>query len=125
MHDRDAEYIETPWIVREVKAQDDYTLLLRFEDGKRGVYNMWPLIKQYDGGDDVFVPLEDIDLFMKAYLDCDTACWPTEISDFPAEQYDCGHGIIEIGFQNDLTIAPEELYANCMSLRKYARRSRA
>ncbi len=88
--------IEMPWIVRSVTPQEDYTLLLRFDDGKIGVYNMWPMIQQEDGGDDVFVPLEDIALFMKAHIDGDSVAW-----------------------NDDIDIAPEELYANCMSLPEY------
>ncbi len=65
-------------------------------DGKQGVYDMWPLIQQEDGGDDVFVPLEDIDLFMQAYLDDETVGWP-----------------------HDISIAAEELYENCMSMQEY------
>lgn len=90
--------IDMPWIVRSVTPQDDYTLLLRFDDGKRGVYDMWPLIQQEDGGDDTFVPLEDMDLFMQAYLDAETVGWPYDIS-----------------------IAAEELYDNCMSISEYER----
>lgn len=89
-------YEWVPWIVKEVTPQNDYTLLLQFRDGKRGVYDMWPLIQQEDGGDDTFVSLEDINLFMKAYKDGDSVAW-----------------------NDDIDIAPEELYANCMSTEEY------
>ena len=90
------EYIEAPWIVKSVKPQDDYTLLLQFDDGKRGVYDMWPRIQQEDGGNDTFVPLKDINYFMKAYQYLDTVFWP-----------------------GDIAIAPEELYENCMTIQEY------
>ena len=56
--------MEMPWIVSKVTPQDDYTLLLRFEDGKQGVFNMWPIIQQEDGGDDTFVHLENLAYFL-------------------------------------------------------------
>lgn len=89
-------YEKVPWIVKSVIPQTDYTLLLQFKDGKRGVYDMWPLIQQEDGGDDTFVPLEDINFFMKAHKDGDSVAW-----------------------NDDIDIAPEELYANCMSISEY------
>lgn len=97
-YEDDYSEIDMPWIVRSVAPQDDYTLLLRFDDGKVGVYDMWPLIQQEDGGDDTFVPLEDIDLFMQAHLDAETVGWPYDIS-----------------------VATEELYDYCMSIPEYER----
>ncbi len=93
-------FIDMSWIVRKVIPQDNYTLLLRFDDGKQGVYDMWPIIQQEDGGDDSFVPLEDIGLFMQAFLDAETVGWP-----------------------GDISIAAEELYENCMTVQEYEDRS--
>ncbi len=71
--------------VKRAEAVDASRLLLEFEDGKRGVYDMSPLI-----GEGVFSRLEDPGMFSLARSDGFTVVWP------------CG-----------LDVAPEELYENC------------
>ena len=71
---------EMPWIVREATPQEDYTLRLKFDDGKEGVYDMLPIILQEDGGDDAFAHLKNIDEFMKAYVHLHSVFWPGDIS---------------------------------------------
>lgn len=87
---------EFPWIVRKVTPQDDYTLLLQFDDGKIGVFDMWPIIQQEDGGDDAFAHLKNLDEFMKAYVHLHAVFWP-----------------------GDISIAPETLYKECMTRQEY------
>lgn len=89
-------YKYVPWIVKSVKPQEDYTLLLKFNDGSTKIYDMLPLINQEDGGDATFVPLKNIRLFKKAYKEGDSVSWP-----------------------GDISIAPEELYENSMNLQEY------
>ncbi len=87
---------EMPWIVREATPQEDYTLRLKFDDGKEGVYDMLPIILQEDGGDDAFAHLKNIDEFMKAYVHLHSVFWP-----------------------GDISIAPEMLYKECMTIQEY------
>lgn len=106
---------DMPWQVKKVVPQDDYTLLLRFEDGKEGVFDMWPLIKQEDGGDDAFVKLEDIDLFMTAHLEQETVGWDGETTAVDSEVIND----ICVQLVRDTSIAPETLYDFCVSVEEY------
>lgn len=72
--------------VVEVEPLADYRISLLFEDGKRGIYDVSPLL---DRG--VFQALADLSVFNAAFIDCGTVTWPGEID-----------------------IAPEELYENCI-----------
>lgn len=82
--------------VRDVLSLSNYVLQLVFEDGKRGYYDMLPIILQEDGGDATFVPLKDIKLFMRAHVDEET-----------------------VGWTDDISIAAEELYDYCMTEAEY------
>lgn len=72
--------------VKNAWAIDDTTLYVEFDDGRRGTYDMSPLI-----GEGVFSQLADASEFKAARSDGFTVVWP------------CG-----------LDIAPEELYENCI-----------
>ncbi len=74
--------------VKYACARSDTLLYLEFEDGKKGVYDMSPVI-----GEGVFARLEDPEMFRQASSDGFTVTWP------------CG-----------LDIAPEELCENCVSV---------
>lgn len=71
--------------VVEVSPLPGHRLHLLFEDGKRGVYDVTPLL-----GKGVFKALENPAVFSTVRVKYGTATWPGEID-----------------------IAPEELYANC------------
>nr|WP_275100629.1 DUF2442 domain-containing protein [Olsenella uli] len=73
--------------VRNAWAVDDTTLYLEFHDGRRGTYDMSPLI-----GTGVFEKLSDPEEFRAARSDGFTVVWP------------CG-----------VDISPEELYENCVA----------
>lgn len=73
------------WVVLEATPHDDLTLALSFADGKRGIFNMLPLIK-----DPYYAPLANLPLFMTARAKYGTVIW-----------------------DGDRDIAPELLYENC------------
>lgn len=72
--------------VKTVRSMGGHRLLLEFEDGRRGTYDMTPLLQW-----GVYAPLRDTHLFEKVHVEGGTATWP-----------------------GDIDIAPEELYANCV-----------
>ena len=72
------------WFVDEVKANNDYTLLLTFVTGEKKIFDFKPLLNEYP-----FEPLKDIDFFKKAYI--------------------CGRSVV---WNDDIDIAPEYLYEN-------------
>lgn len=71
--------------VKSAEALDSTRLLLTFEDGRRGVYDMAPII-----GEGVFAALENPETFAQVRSDGFSVVWP-----------------------GGLDIAPEELYENC------------
>lgn len=71
------------WVVKSVKPRENYTLLLTFEDGKKGIYDVKPLLK-----DKIFEPLKDMRLFMLAHMECSTVVWNDELDIAPEELYD-------------------------------------
>ena len=78
------------WVVKKVIPRKDYTLLLTFEDGKRGVYDFAPDLSR-----SVFKNQHNIDFFMKAKVLYGTVVWP-----------------------DDSDIAPEHLYEKSISINK-------
>jgi len=71
--------------VKEVIPQDDYTLVLVFENGEKGVLDMKPFL---DFG--VFQRIKDLDRFKRVRIAFDTIEW------------DCG-----------VDLDPEYIYARC------------
>lgn len=68
--------------VVEVKPLEDYRLLVAFEDGKRGIFDMSPYL---DG--EVFKPLRDRSIFRAARIFYGTVTWPGEIDIAPERLY--------------------------------------
>ena len=73
------------WIVVSVEAKDDYTLIVEFIDGKKKIIDMKPLLEK-----EVFIPLKDKELFMKAKVEGDSVCWNEEIDIAPEYLYENG-----------------------------------
>lgn len=71
--------------VKDVQPLPGYRLLLVFEDGTRGVYDMTPCLRW-----GVYAPLRNPATFNAVMVEGGTAVWP-----------------------GDIDIAPEELYFNC------------
>lgn len=73
-----------PWIVRDVKAQEDYTLLLTFDGGEQRVYNARPLLEK-----SIFAPLRNLAFFLGAKADCGTVIWNDDVDIAPEHLYAC------------------------------------
>lgn len=76
------------WSVIAVEPRKDYTLLLTFADGKKGVYNFKKDL-QYP----VYKKQRNIDFFMMAKAKYSSVVWP-----------------------DDSDISPEHLYSECKPL---------
>lgn len=74
---------EIEWIVKSVKPQSDYTLLLTFADKSTRIFDMKPLLSK-----PVFQPLKNIVLFMQAKTDSWTVIWNDEIDISPEHLYE-------------------------------------
>lgn len=77
--------MKTPvWIVKEVRANDDYTLNLTFADGAKKIYNAKPLLDKT-----IYAPLKNRAFFLKAKAQCGTVVWDDEIDIAPEHLYEC------------------------------------
>lgn len=75
-----------PITATEVRALDGYRLALRFQDGKRGIFDMRPYL-----GKGVFKDLENPDYFSLVGIENGTASWPNGADMAPERLYtDCG-----------------------------------
>jgi len=72
------------WVVKDVKAQKDYTLLITFENGEQRIYNAQPLLKEQ-----IYEALKNPVFFLKAKVDCGTVVWNDEIDIAPEHLYEC------------------------------------
>ena len=77
---------EPNWVVKSAKPRADYTIELEFADGKQGVFDARPLLEHA-----IFAPLKALPFFMMAHVEYDTVVW-----------------------NDDLDIAPESLYEQCV-----------
>lgn len=75
---------DTPvFSVREVVARPDYTLILTFSNGEKKLYDASQLLK-----DDLFSPLKNPALFLKAHIDGVAVAWNSEIDVAPEFLYE-------------------------------------
>ena len=72
------------WVVREVRARDDYTLLLTFADGAKKVYNARPLL-----GKAIYSQLNNLAFFLSAKAECGTVVWNDDFDIAPEHLYEC------------------------------------
>ena len=75
-----------PWIVVEVKPQNDYTLIVDFIDGSKKRFDMKPLIDRFEP----FKKLKNIEEFKKAHLDGITVVWDDTLDIAPESLYEKG-----------------------------------
>ena len=78
------------WRVKKVEAQNDYTLVLTFEDGKRKLFDMKPYL---DKG--VFRELKDIAMFKTARVCFSSVAWANDVDFDPEALYDLGLPLID------------------------------
>jgi hypothetical protein len=69
--------------VVSVVAEQDYTLLLVFENGEKGRFDMKPWLDKKP-----FARLKDLPLFMKATVAFGTVVWPGNIDIAPETLWD-------------------------------------
>jgi hypothetical protein len=75
--------METLLDVISVVAQEDYTLLLVFENGQKRRFDMKPLLEKKP-----FHKLKDLPVFMKATIAYGTVTWPGNIDIAPETLWD-------------------------------------
>ena len=71
------------WVVTDVKANEDYTLLITFADGKKRIYDARPLLEKA-----VFSPLKNPAFFMRAKAEYGTVVWTEDIDIAPEYLYE-------------------------------------
>jgi len=71
--------------VKDVIANDDFSLTLTFEDGQRKIFDMKPYL---DRG--IFLELRDIDLFKTARVCFTSVAWDNDADFDPEALYDLG-----------------------------------
>lgn len=76
------------WVVKEVEARKDYTLLITFTGGEQRIYNARPLLKK-----EIYSPLKNLAFFLKAKADCGTVVWNDDIDIAPEHLYECSRPV--------------------------------
>ena len=71
------------WVVKDVKPQKDYMLLLTFEDGSEKMYDAKPLLQK-----ELFKKLNNISFFMQAKAQYGTVIWDEDTDIAPEHLYD-------------------------------------
>ena len=71
------------WVVKDVQARSDYTLLLTFADGEKRIYDARPLLEKA-----IFSDLKAPGFFLRARVDGDTVIWNDEIDIAPEHLYE-------------------------------------
>lgn len=71
------------WVVKEVKANPDYTLLLTFANGEKRIYNARPLLEEA-----VYRPLKNLAFFLRARVDGDSVAWSDDVDIAPEHLYE-------------------------------------
>ena len=69
--------------VTHVRACEDFSLLLTFDNGELRRFDMRPYL---DKGN--FAQLQDPARFLEAFVEADTVCWPGELDMAPETLYD-------------------------------------
>lgn len=79
------------WVVKEVRPQEDYTLLLTFAYGVKKVYNARPLLEK-----NVYHKLNNLAFFLCAKADCGTVVWNDDLDIAPEHLYECSEPVAAI-----------------------------
>ena len=77
------------WVVKEVHAKDDYTLLLTFSDGEKKIYNARPLLKK-----PIYSQLNSLPFFLSAKAECGTVVWSDDVDIAPEHLYECSVPVV-------------------------------
>ena len=77
--------MKTPvWSVRSAQPRKDYTILLRFADGSKRIYDAKQLLD-----DSLYAELKDPDFFMKAHAEYGSVSWSDDLDIAPEHLYEC------------------------------------
>lgn len=76
------------WVVKEVTAREDYTLLITFANDEKRIYDARPLLEQ-----PIYSPLKNLEFFMTVKADCDTVVWNDDIDIAPEHLYECSQPV--------------------------------
>jgi hypothetical protein len=76
------------WVVLDVKANRDYTLLLTFADGSKRMYDARPLLHKT-----LYEKLKNPKFFLSARAKYDTVVWDEDIDIAPEHLYECSQPI--------------------------------
>jgi len=81
--------MKTPaWMVQEVCAQPDYTLLITFTDGEKRLYNARPLLNKK-----IYTSLQNLEFFLSAKAECGTVVWNDDVDISPEHLYECSRQV--------------------------------
>lgn len=78
------------WVVQDVKANEDYTLLLTFTGGVQRIYNARPLLEK-----DLYSSLKNITYFLRAKAEYGTVIWDDDVDIAPEHLYECSTPLAE------------------------------
>ena len=71
------------WVVKDVIANKDYTLLITFANGEKKIYNARPLLKK-----PIYSQLNNLGFFLGAKADCGTVVWNDDVDIAPEHLYE-------------------------------------
>ena len=76
------------WVVKEVKATDEYVLFLTFADGSQRVFDALPLLEK-----PIYKALKNVAFFLKAKVECGTVVWNDDTDIAPEYLYEYSNPI--------------------------------
>lgn len=80
--------------VIDVKAMDDYLLLIKFDNGEQRLYNCFPLLEN-----NLFSELKNADFFKTVHIDeMGLVCWNNGTDINPYELYDNSESLSDFAF---------------------------
>jgi hypothetical protein len=105
--------MNTPvWVVREVSARKDYTLLITFADGSIKCYDARPLLEK-----PIYAPLKNLSFFLSARAECGTVVWSDDVDISPEHLYECSqpryNAETEAAMQEARDIMSGKIQAKC------------
>lgn len=71
------------WVVSEVQAKEDYTLVITFISGEKRIYNARPLLEK-----PIYAPLKNLGFFLGAKAFCGTVIWNDDVDIAPEHLYE-------------------------------------
>ena len=72
------------WIEEDVKARNDYTLLITFTGGAQRIFDARPLLDK-----PIFAPLKSLPFFLRAKAMYGTVIWNDDVDIAPEHLYEC------------------------------------